>query len=79
VNISTFVAWQRFVEPLPPRAKHVHADDELILEDQTGRVKLAGNVPVCELVTGTYGMQTPPLTSLCGQCSYWCAGIEMLR
>jgi hypothetical protein len=52
VNLIIFVAWQRFVEPLPPRAKHVHEDDELILEDQTGRVKLAGNIPVGELVTG---------------------------
>ncbi|XP_066839396.1 DNA polymerase delta subunit 2 [Anser cygnoides] len=39
--------------PQPPLPKYVHPSDELILEDELQRIKLAGNVEVSKMVTGT--------------------------
>lgn len=54
------------VEPLPPRQKYIHEDDELILEDGQSRAKLVGNLPLNDIVTGNihkllYRISTIPI------------------
>eukprot|EP00123_Amoebidium_parasiticum_P000612 comp11460_c0_seq1/m.5893 comp11460_c0_seq1/g.5893 ORF comp11460_c0_seq1/g.5893 comp11460_c0_seq1/m.5893 type:complete len:485 (-) comp11460_c0_seq1:167-1621(-) len=51
-NILTELAQERMVEPPPPREKYVHEEDELVLEDGNSRVKLTGNIPLQDIVTG---------------------------
>lgn len=43
---------QHNLVPQPPLPKYVHPSDELILEDELQRIKLAGNVEVSKMVTG---------------------------
>ena len=40
------------VVPQPPRIKYTNESDELILEDEAQRVKLVGEIPIEQLVTG---------------------------
>lgn len=46
---------QRSVVPLATPSKFTHNDDYLVLEDESGRVKLTGGaISVSTYVTGTY-------------------------
>jgi len=38
--------------PLPPRKKYICKTDSLVLEDDSQRINLTGNIPVIDLVTG---------------------------
>lgn len=38
--------------PQPARVKYVEDSDELVIEDETERVALTGNIPVGTSVTG---------------------------
>ena len=40
------------MEPVPPRDNYAEEGDYLIIEDESGRAKLAGNIDVGNLVTG---------------------------
>lgn len=53
ITIFVFSFLQRSVVPLVKPHNFVHPDDHLILEDESGRVKLAGSVLApSEFVTG---------------------------
>ncbi|KJE93616.1 DNA polymerase delta small subunit, variant 1 [Capsaspora owczarzaki ATCC 30864] len=51
-SILKEIAEERDLVPQPPRARYTSDDDFIVLEDSSGRVRLGGNFPSSELVTG---------------------------
>ena len=52
IFIEFIVTFKHNLMPLPPREKYIDETDELIIEDESQRVSLTGNIPIQSCVTG---------------------------
>ncbi|XP_065065704.1 DNA polymerase delta subunit 2-like [Rhopilema esculentum] len=52
-SILNEISREHNLMPLPPREKYIDETDELIIEDESQRVSLTGDIPIQTCVTGT--------------------------